>query len=147
MTRAHPAGPRHADVIPQPEDGAGPPDAAALDVLPAAVWPRHAARGADGVVRLAGVDVTTLARDHGTPLFVVDEADFRANRLVDRLDRLRGLPVHVACGVNDRYLRINQWLAGQLDPGTQVMWRRGNHTPDLWRLAAPVQLRFVADHL
>lgn len=76
-----------------------------------------------------------------------DEADFRANRLVDRLDRLRGLPVHVACGVNDRYLRINQWLAGQLDPGTQVMWRRGNHTPDLWRLAAPVQLRFVADHL
>src|SRR5690349_1600593 len=78
MTRAHPAGPRHADVIPQQEDGAGPPDAAALDVLPAAVWPRHAARGEDGVVRLAGVDVTTLAREHGTPLFVVDEADFRS---------------------------------------------------------------------
>ena len=78
MTRAHPAGPRHADVIPQYEEGAAPPDGAALDVLPAAVWPRHATRGADGVVRLAGVDVTTLAREHGTPLFVVDEVDFRS---------------------------------------------------------------------
>jgi diaminopimelate decarboxylase len=83
MTRAHPAGPRHADVLPQHEDGTGPPDAAALDVLPTAVWPRHAVRGShdsqgDGAVRLAGVDVTTLAREHGTPLFVVDEADFRS---------------------------------------------------------------------
>ena len=78
MTRAHPAGPRHADVIPQHEDAGGPPPEAALDALPAAVWPRHAAREADGVVRLAGVDVTTLAREHGTPLFVVDEADFRS---------------------------------------------------------------------
>ncbi|GLZ48065.1 diaminopimelate decarboxylase [Actinomycetospora sp. NBRC 106375] len=78
MTRAHPAGPRHADVIAHHEDGTAPPDTAALDVLPAAVWPRHAVRRDDGVVELAGVDVGTLARDHGTPLFVVDEADFRS---------------------------------------------------------------------
>jgi diaminopimelate decarboxylase len=78
MTRAHPAGPRHADVIPQHEDAGSPPESSSLDVLPAAVWPRHAVRGDDGVVRLAGIDVATLAERYGTALFVVDEADFRS---------------------------------------------------------------------
>src|SRR4029079_9153817 len=32
----------------------------------------------DGVVRLAGVDVRELAREFGTPLFVIDEDDFRS---------------------------------------------------------------------
>jgi len=41
------------------------------------VWPDGAARGGDGVVRLAGVDVCELAETYGTPLFVVDEDDFR----------------------------------------------------------------------
>jgi diaminopimelate decarboxylase len=42
------------------------------------VWPRGAHRGDDGVVRLAGVEVGELAETYGTPLFVIDEADFRA---------------------------------------------------------------------
>jgi diaminopimelate decarboxylase len=79
MTRAHPAGPRHSDVLPAHEAaGPVPRDGAALDALPPTVWPRHAARGDDGVVRLAGLDVRDLAERHGTPLFVVDEADFRS---------------------------------------------------------------------
>jgi diaminopimelate decarboxylase len=79
MTRAHPAGPRHADVLPAHDaPGPVPRDGAALDALPPAVWPRHAVRGDDGVVRLAGVDVRDLAERHGTALFVVDEADFRS---------------------------------------------------------------------
>ncbi|MDL5157100.1 diaminopimelate decarboxylase [Actinomycetospora termitidis] len=79
MTRAHPAGPRHADVLPAHDTpGPIPRDGAALDALPPAVWPRHAARHDDGVVRLAGADVRDLAERHGTPLFVVDEADFRS---------------------------------------------------------------------
>jgi diaminopimelate decarboxylase len=41
------------------------------------VWPRNTIRGDDGVVRIAGVSLTELARDYGTPLFVVDEDDFR----------------------------------------------------------------------
>jgi len=41
------------------------------------VWPRGAARGDDGVVRVGGVGVDALAREFGTPLFVVDEDDFR----------------------------------------------------------------------
>jgi diaminopimelate decarboxylase len=77
--RAHPAGPRHADVL-LPNNTAGPRPSTSeeMDDLPAEVWPRNAARADDGVLRLAGVDVRDLAERFGTPLFVVDEADFRA---------------------------------------------------------------------
>ncbi|MFV8050400.1 diaminopimelate decarboxylase [Mycobacterium sp. 48b] len=42
------------------------------------VWPRNLVRGADGVVSIAGVPVTELAAEYGTPLFVIDEDDFRS---------------------------------------------------------------------
>ena len=70
---AHPAGPRHADVPPAGHPPALPADLNALD--PAA-WPRGARR-AGGVLTLAGLDVRDLAGEYGTPLFVLDEADFR----------------------------------------------------------------------
>ena len=74
--RAHPAGPRHADVV-APGNTAGlPPED--LDLLHPAVWPRGARRGADGALRVSDVDVRELAAEHGTPLFVLDEQDFRA---------------------------------------------------------------------
>lgn len=41
------------------------------------VWPRNLVRGDDGVVSVAGVSVTDLAERFGTPLFVIDEDDFR----------------------------------------------------------------------
>ncbi|WP_319437693.1 diaminopimelate decarboxylase [Mycobacterium sp. RTGN5] len=41
------------------------------------VWPRNLVRGTDGEVSIAGVTVTDLAAEHGTPLFVIDEDDFR----------------------------------------------------------------------
>ncbi len=77
--RAHPAGPRHADVA-VPIDTAGPEPIghSELDELHETVWPRNARRGPDGVVRVAGVDVRELAETYGTPLFVLDEADFRS---------------------------------------------------------------------
>jgi len=43
-----------------------------------AVWPRNASRREDGVVEIAGVGVDDLAAEFGTPLFVVDEDDFRS---------------------------------------------------------------------
>jgi diaminopimelate decarboxylase len=46
--------------------------------LPAAVWPGSAARDAAGRLRLGGVDASDLAATFGTPLYVVDEADFRS---------------------------------------------------------------------
>ncbi|HEY3708670.1 MAG TPA: diaminopimelate decarboxylase, partial [Amycolatopsis sp.] len=76
---AHPAGPRHADVYPHADASGFPPASAVeLDQLPAKVWPRNTFRAADGVVRIAGVDVRELAETYGTPLFVVDEADFKS---------------------------------------------------------------------
>jgi diaminopimelate decarboxylase len=82
--RAHPAGPRHADVLARSSTAGpcptGPIDRvrAELHALHPAVWPRGAHRGDDGTVRLAGVEVGELAETYGTPLFVVDEVDFRA---------------------------------------------------------------------
>jgi diaminopimelate decarboxylase len=70
---AHPAGPRHADVPPAGHPPAPPADLSALDP---AVWPRGARR-AGGVLTLAGLDVRDLAGEYGTPLYVLDEADFR----------------------------------------------------------------------
>jgi diaminopimelate decarboxylase len=71
---AHPAGPRHADVLPAEHPPLPPADLNALD---AAVWPRGARR-VGGVLNLAGADVRDLAHEYGTPLFVLDEEDFRS---------------------------------------------------------------------
>ena len=71
---AHPAGPRHADVLPAEHPPAPPADINRLDP---AIWPRGARR-ADGVLQLAGADVRDLAAEFGTPVYVLDEADFRS---------------------------------------------------------------------
>ncbi|MFK0190685.1 diaminopimelate decarboxylase [Kitasatospora sp. NPDC090308] len=72
---AHPAGPRHGDVLPEGHYQAPPADLNALDPK---VWSRTVARDADGVATVGGVDVRTLAAEFGTPAYVMDEADFRA---------------------------------------------------------------------
>jgi diaminopimelate decarboxylase len=41
------------------------------------VWSATCARTPDGALSIGGVDVRHLAREHGTPLYVVDEDDFR----------------------------------------------------------------------
>ena len=48
------------------------------NALAAQVWPMNAARTASGVLSIDGVEATQLAREFGTPLYVVDEADVRA---------------------------------------------------------------------
>jgi diaminopimelate decarboxylase len=70
---AHPAGPRHADVLPADYPPAPPAD---LNALHPAVWPRGAARN-NGVLTLGGVDARDLAGEFGTPVFVADEEDVR----------------------------------------------------------------------
>ena len=75
---AHPAGPKHAEQVHAPGLPERPADAAAFAALSPEVWPRNARRAADGVVSLAGIPVTELAEKYGTPLFVVDEDDFRS---------------------------------------------------------------------
>ena len=75
---AHPAGPRHAEEF--HHGGVPPCPGSAEELLHLApnVWPRNAVRGDDGVVSIAGVSLTSLAQDYGTPLFVIDEDDFRS---------------------------------------------------------------------
>ncbi|MCZ7457965.1 diaminopimelate decarboxylase [Streptomyces sp. WMMC940] len=72
---AHPAGPRYADVLPDGHYSAPPAD---LNVLDEKVWSRTVSRSGDGVVTVAGVEVTRLAEEFGTPAYFLDEADFRA---------------------------------------------------------------------
>jgi diaminopimelate decarboxylase len=71
---AHPAGPRHADVLPA---GYPPPVPADLNALDPAIWPRTARRSG-GVLSLGGLSAHALAAQFGTPLFACDEEDFRS---------------------------------------------------------------------
>ncbi len=71
---AHPAGPRHGDVLPADHPPAPPAD---LNELHPGIWPRGARR-CDGVLTLGGVDVRDLAVEFGTPLYVCDEEDVRS---------------------------------------------------------------------
>ena len=71
---AHPAGPRHGDVLPADHPPAAPDD---LNALYPGIWPRGARRSG-GVLTLGGVDVRDLAAEFGTPLYVCDEEDVRS---------------------------------------------------------------------
>ncbi|MGV0646710.1 diaminopimelate decarboxylase [Mycolicibacterium sp. XJ2546] len=75
---AHPAGPRHAEEVHHGDAPPRPQSAGEVLMLAPNVWPRNAVRGDDGVVSIAGVPVTDIAAEFGTPVFVVDEDDFRS---------------------------------------------------------------------
>jgi diaminopimelate decarboxylase len=103
--RAHPAGPLHGNIAPPAAVGPAPADLGALDPQ---VWPRSARR-VDGELVLGGRRVTDLVREHGTPLFVLDEADFRG-RAADFATAFTGADVHYAskaflCG------QVARWVA------------------------------------
>ncbi|WP_326767842.1 diaminopimelate decarboxylase [Streptomyces sp. NBC_01591] len=72
---AHPAGPRHADVMTEGHYTAPPADLNALDEK---VWARTVSRNEDGAVAVGGIEVTRLAEEFGTPAYFLDESDFRA---------------------------------------------------------------------
>ncbi|WTW97312.1 diaminopimelate decarboxylase [Streptomycetaceae bacterium NBC_01309] len=72
---AHPAGPRHADVLPEGHALPAPEDLNALDPK---VWSLTTKRADDGVVTVAGMDVRDLAREFGTPAYILDEDDLRS---------------------------------------------------------------------
>jgi diaminopimelate decarboxylase len=95
----------HGGITPPTAAGAPPAD---LGLVDPHVWPRSARR-VDGELHLAGRPVTALAREHGTPLFVLDEADFRS-RAADFAAAFDGADVHYAskaflCG------QVARWIA------------------------------------
>jgi diaminopimelate decarboxylase len=115
--RAHPAGPLHGGLSQPSPAGSPPSDLGALDPQ---VWPRSATR-VDGELHLAGRPVSELAREHGTPLFVLDEADFRG-RAADFADAFTDGDVHYAskaflCG------QVARWIA---EDGLQLDACSGN---------------------
>jgi diaminopimelate decarboxylase len=74
--RAHEAGALHADVghrgpawLQTPRD---------VNALVARLWSTTVERRADGSLRVGGVGVRELVAEHGSPLYVLDEADFRS---------------------------------------------------------------------
>jgi diaminopimelate decarboxylase len=74
--RAHEAGALHADGyggpphwLPWPTD--------VMELLPQ-LWPRTIGRDEQGRLTVGGVDVVSIAREFGTPAYVIDEEDFRA---------------------------------------------------------------------
>lgn len=74
---AHPAGSRH-EFPHAPSIGERPANPEDLMELQPVIWPRNARRDADGAITVAGISVNELAATYGTPLFVVDEDDFRS---------------------------------------------------------------------
>ncbi|MEE1767502.1 diaminopimelate decarboxylase [Streptomyces sp. JV185] len=72
---AHPAGPRHADVMTEGHYTAPPADLNALDEK---VWARTVTRDEDGAITVGGIGATRLAEEFGTPAYFLDESDFRA---------------------------------------------------------------------
>ncbi|MEU8506702.1 diaminopimelate decarboxylase [Streptomyces brevispora] len=72
---AHPAGPRHADVMTEGHYTAPAED---LNVLDEKVWSRTVTRNEHGALTVGGMEVARLAEEFGTPAYFLDEADFRA---------------------------------------------------------------------
>lgn len=74
---AHPAGPRHGETSAVPGAPERPTSTAEMVDIPAAIYPIGTQRNADGVMTIESIPVTELAREFGTPLFVINENDFR----------------------------------------------------------------------
>jgi diaminopimelate decarboxylase len=82
--RAHEAGALHA------EGYGGPPHwlpwpTDVMELLPQ-LWPRTIGRDDAGRLTVGGLDVVSIAREHGTAAYIVDEEDFRARARAFRDD-------------------------------------------------------------
>ncbi len=73
--RAHEAGVLHAEGYRGPAWLQTPVD---VNALVPSLWATSVGRGADGALTVGGVSVTELAREFGTPAYVIDEEDFRS---------------------------------------------------------------------
>jgi diaminopimelate decarboxylase len=73
--RAHEAGALHAEAGHRGPSWLREP--ADVNALEPRLWARNVERGPDGVLSVAGVPVDQIAREFGTPSYVMDEDDFR----------------------------------------------------------------------
>jgi diaminopimelate decarboxylase len=105
--RAHPAGPAHGDLI-HPTAAAAPPDD--LSELHPAIWPATAER-IDGVMHVGGIDVRDLVAEHGSPLYLLDQADLAARARTFR-EAFAGADVYYA---GKAFLSVGfaRWVASE----------------------------------
>ena len=120
---AHPAGPRHAEETHHGGSPSRPQSPNQLLALAPNVWPRNTVRGDDGVVSIAGVKVTDIADEFGTPVFVIDEDDFRA--------RCREIAEAFGGGENVHYAakaflctEVARWIDEEGLSSRRMQWRR-----------------------
>ena len=73
---AHEAGALHGDIGQRGPAWLRPP--ADVNAIVPRLWPKTVRRGAAGALTIGGVDVRDLAKQFGTPAYVLDEADFRS---------------------------------------------------------------------
>lgn len=106
MPTAHPSGWAHADgALRGPHWLREPSDPDALVPL---LWSRTATK-ADGVLSVGGVSVPELVREHGSPAYVLDEADFRSRAVAFR-DAFADYDVYYA-GKAFLCTTVARWLA------------------------------------
>nr|WP_206067461.1 diaminopimelate decarboxylase [Nonomuraea sp. FMUSA5-5] len=94
-------------MLPQERPPLPPAD---LNRINPAIWPRTSTR-TDGTLTVGGVDVRDLAREHGTPLYVIDEDDVRS-RMRDYATAFAGSEVHYA-GKAFLCKEIVRWLQAE----------------------------------
>ena len=83
-----------------------------FNCIPAHVWPRTAKREADGTVAIGGIRLPDLAAEFGTPVFVLDEEDFRSRcrdmaRAFGGADRVHYASKAFLCG------EVARWVADE----------------------------------
>lgn len=93
MTHAHIAGSIHADVAQVGPQWLSIPEN--LNVLRPELWPRGTHRDERGRITVGGVSLSALAREHGTPAYVLDEEDLRA-RARDFRDSFKDWKIYYA---------------------------------------------------
>lgn len=103
----HVAGAIHADAFqPSPQWLKRPDDANALDKR---LWSHTTKRNSDGVIEVAGIPVTDAVEQLGSPLYLMDEADFR-RRARDFATAFAGWDVYYA-GKAFLTRTVARWIA------------------------------------
>ena len=107
MTHMHVAGSIHADATsPAPLWLTRPDD---VNALTPALWSRNAGRNAAGELEIAGRTATSIIDEVGSPVYVIDEEDFRA-RAREWRDAFEGWDVFYA-GKSFLCTTVARWIA------------------------------------